>query len=144
MEKKVYFLQETKDIKLAEKLCVLCSQGVTLRKDAFVLEKGTTAYSDGKFDAAAVELGFEDKAQVGEEIITYSVGQSSADICALNFQKRQHSRSLEILCGSFMGRVNIPIDSEYTELSVLYCAAGLFAAGMPMQEVLRIINQQIS
>lgn len=144
MENKIYFLEEKKDIKLAEKLCELCCEGIKLPKNALVLGRGGTAYSDGKFDAAAVELGFEDKAQVGEEICTYSVGQSNADICALNFQKREFSRSLEILSGSFMGRVNIPVKSEYTELSVLYCAAGLFAAGVPMQEVLKIINQKIS
>lgn len=144
MENKVYFLDEDKDIKLAEKLCTLCSWGLDLPKNAFVLKRGGTAFSDGKFDAVAVELGFEDKAQVGDEVITYSVGQSNADICALNFQKREVSRSLELLCGSFMGRVNIPLKSEYTEISVLYCAAGLFAAGIEMKDVLRLINEKIS
>lgn len=144
MENKIYFLEEKQDIKLAEKLCTLCCEGLKLPKNAFVLSRGGTAHSDGKFDAVAVELGLEDKAQVGNEIITYSVGQSDADICALNFQKREHSRSLELLSGSFMGRVNIPSESQYTELSVLYCAAGLYAAGVPMKDVLKIINSKIS
>ena len=143
MENKVYFLDENKDIKLAEKLCTLCSEGLKLPKNSFVLKRGGTAFSDGKFDAVAVELGFEDKAQVGEEVFTYSVGQSNADICALNFQKREISRSLELLCGNVMGRVNIPSQSEYTELSVLYCAAGLYAAGIDMKEVLKLINENI-
>ena len=144
MENKIYFLEEKQDIKLAEKLCALCVEGIELPKNAFVLSQGDKAYSDGKFDAVAVELGLEDKVQAGNEIYTYSVGQSNADICAHNFQKREHSRSLELLCGSFMGRVNIPVNSKYTELSVLYCAAGLFAAGIPIKDVLKIINSKIS
>lgn len=143
MEKKVYFIQDTKDMKLAEKLCLLCGDTMTLDKTVALSEKGKASDEDG-FDVTVVEYGFEDKTKSKESQVTYSEGQSMADVCGFNFQKRQHSRSLEILCGSFMGRVNIPIDSEYTELSVLYCATGLFAAGVPMQEVLRIINQKIS
>ncbi|MBQ2825336.1 MAG: hypothetical protein IJF19_03580 [Clostridia bacterium] len=143
MEKKVYFIQNTKDLKLAEKFCSLCCDTMTLDKAVAVSEKGK-AFSDDGYDVIAVELGCEDKTKAKEKQVTYSIGQSMADVCGLNFQKREHSRSLEILCGSFMGRVNIPKNSEYTELSVLYCATGLFAAGVPMQEVLKIINQKIS
>ena len=143
MENKVYFLQDTKDMKLAEKLCLLCTESMTFEKSVAVSEIGN-ALGDGDFDVAVVEYGFEDKTKANKAQVTYSKGQSMADVCGLNFQKREHSRSLEILCGSFMGRVNIPIDSEYTELSVLYCAAGLFAAGVPMRDVLKAINEKIS
>jgi hypothetical protein len=142
MEKKVYFSNDDKDIKLAEKLCTLCSEGLDLPKSSCVLKRGSKDLSDG-YDAVAVELGFEDKVQSAEKVFTYSVGQSNADICALNFQKREFSRSLELLCGSVMGRVNIPLESQYTELSVLYCASGLYASGVDMKDVLKLINENI-
>lgn len=141
MDKKICFTGDKKDVKLAEKLCVLCCEDIDIQKNVYVAVGSGVALADDA-DAVAVEFGAGICSNA--ETYTYSVGQSNADICGFNFQKRELSRSLELLSGSFMGRVNIPVDSEFTEESVIYCAAGLLAAGIPMAEVLRLINAKVS
>lgn len=141
MKNKICFLGNTKDFKLAEKLFGLLSEEFTFDKKVAV--SGKNIETSEKFDAVACEFGTEAKFSA-EKTFTYSVGQSDADICGFNFQKREKSRSLELLSGSFMGRVNISVNSEFTEISVLYCGAGLVAAGFPLPDVIKAINSKIS
>ncbi len=141
MENKIYFSKNQKDTKLADKLCRLCAEELDINKVAVVLTEGEEAFAE---NAEAVALEYGKTAPEGLSVITYSIGQSNADLCGFNFQKREFSRSLELLSGSFMGRVNIPVDSEYSEKSVIYCAAGLMAAEVPLKTVIKLINEKIS
>ncbi len=140
MENKIYFLGESKDFTLADKLYNLVCGDLAVKVKVAVLSKGSTA-SDG-FDVVVAEFG--DDVKTSAKICTYSVGQSNADICGFNFQKREKSRSLDLFSMSFMGRVNLPLESQFTEASVLYCVAGLVAAGNPLPQVLKVINSKIS
>lgn len=142
MKNKIYFLGNTKDFKLAENLFELLCEDFDSDKKVAVF--GEVIETDETFDAVATELGASVSESVAEKVCTYSVGQSNADICGFNFQKRETSRSLELLSGSFMGRVNIPVDSKFTEASVLYCSAGFVAAGIPLSQVIKAINAKIS
>ncbi len=141
MENKIYFSGNHKDSKLADKLCRLCMEELDINKITVVLTEGEETLADN-VEAVAVEFG--KPIPEGLNALTYSIGQSNADICGFNFQKREFSRSLELLSGSFMGRVNIPINSEFSEKSVIYCAAGLIAAGVPVKTVIKLINEKIS
>lgn len=141
MENKIYFLGDSKDFILAEKLFELISDELEVNLRVGVLESGFG--TDEKFDAIACELGSQ-PAAVSEKVYTYSVGQSNADICGFNFQKRELSRSVDLFSSSFMGRVNIPVNSEFTEKSVIYCASGFVAAGVSLAQVLKAINSKIS
>lgn len=142
MENKIYFLGNTNDFKLAEKLYDLLCEEFAFEKKVAVL--GKDIETDEIFDAVAVEFSTDIKRSVASKVLTYSVGQSNADICGFNFQKREKSRSLELLSGSLMGRVNIPVNSEFTESSVLYCGAGLVAAGISLKDAIKAINSKIS
>lgn len=140
MEKRIYFYGKSRDFTLAEKLYGLVSDELDVAEKVAVSEKGY--YITEEFDIVAVD--FSDEGKKGEKTFTYSVGQSNADICGFNFQKREKSRSLDLFSMSFMGRVNIPLDSEFTEVSVLLCAAGFVAAGSTLPQVLKAINSKIS
>ena len=141
MENKIYFSGNQKDTKLADKLCRLCAEELDINKVTVVLTEGEETLAQN-VEVVALEHG--KTAPEGLSAITYSVGQSNADLCGFNFQKREFSRSLELLSGSFMGRVNIPVDSEFSEKSVIYCAAGLMAADVPLKMVIKLINEKIS
>lgn len=140
MENRIYFLGKSNDFALAEKLYTLVCEDLAVNLKVAVAQKGYKA--EDSYDVVAYEFG-EDVSRE-EKVYTYSIGQSNADICGFNFQKRERSRSLDLFSLNFMGRVNIPLDSEFTEASVLYCAAGFTAAGNPLPEVLKAINLKIS
>lgn len=142
MENKIYFLGNSKDFDLAQRLCNLICKDLSLDKKVAVLGKGVEAKE--KYNAVAYEYGTDVSPNIADKTYTYSVGQSNADICGFNFQKREVSRSLELLSGSLMGRVNIPVNSEFTEAAVLYCGAGLLAEGFALTEILKAINSKIS
>ncbi len=142
MENKIYFLGNTKDFKLAENLFELLREDFTFDKKVAVF--GKKIETADTFDVVAVELGAKVSDTLAGKVVTYSSGQSNADVCGFNFQKREKSRSLELLSGSFMGRVNIPVSSELTEVAVLYCGAGLVAAGISLYDALKAINSKIS
>lgn len=141
MENKIYFLGNSKDFILAKKLYEQVSDDLEVKLSVAVLESGYNL--DTKYDAIACE--FSQKPEVlGEKVYTYSVGQSNADICGFNFQKREFSRSVDLFSSSFMGRVNIPVNSEFTEKSVIYCVSGFVAAGVSLPQILKVINSKIS
>lgn len=141
MENKIIFLGKSKDFELADKLCRIVEKGFDIKKKVAVSEKGFEICGD--FDAVSYE--YTDSINKDfDKVYTYSVGQSNADICGFNFQKREHSRSLDIFCQSYMGRVNIPISSSFTEEAVLYCVAGLIAADIPLIKALNAINAQMN
>lgn len=142
MENKIYFLGKSKDFKLAEQLSLLIKDELKAELEVAVVEKGFAP--DRKFDAVAYELNDSIDLSITDKAYTYSKGQSSADICGFNFMKREKSRSLDIFSSSFMGRVNIPVDSQFTEESVLFCVAGFIAAGLALPVVLKAINSKIS
>lgn len=140
MENKIYFLGETKDFYLAQQLYDLVREDFDINARVAVLQKGCEAPCD--IDVVVCEFGEDVKTSA--KICTYSVGQSNADICGFNFMKREKSRSLDLFSMSFMGRVNLPVESQFSEASVLYCAAGLVAAGNALPKVLKAINAKIS
>lgn len=142
MKEKISFFGASKDFLLARKLYEDVSSVVDANLSTAVAEKESDVVGD--FDALVCKFGTDIEETPKLKIYTYSIGQSNADICGLNFQKREQSRSLELLSGSFMGRVNIPVSSEYTEAAVLYCAAGLMASGVPVPEIIKAINLKIS
>ena len=142
MKEKISFSGKSKDFLLARKLCEVVSPFVDINHSTVVAENISDIVGD--FDSLVCRFGTDINGVSASKIFTYSVGQSNADICGLNFQKREQSRSLELLSGSFMGRVNIPVSSEYTETSVLYCAAGLMASGVSVPEIIKAINSKIS
>ena len=140
MENKVYFLGKSGDFALAEELYNLISEQLSVNAKVAVLEKGVEEPED--FDIIVCEYG--ELKSSSANLLTYSIGQSNADICGFNFMTREKSRSLDLFSQSFMGRVNLPIDSKFSEASVLYAAAGLVAAGCPLTQVLKAINSKIS
>lgn len=142
MKNKIYFLGKSKNFRLAEKLCALVSEELDSGLEVAVLEKGFLP--EREFDAVAFELYDSIDSSVAKKTYTYTKGQSSADICGFNFMKREKSRSLDLFCSSFMGRVNLPIDSEFSEESVLYCVAGFVAAGISLPVILKAINSKIN
>lgn len=77
----------------------------------------------------------------GFDVITYASDDSTADVVALNVQKRESTQSFEVLFGSSIGRVFIPDGSEYTRDHVLVTVALLCAMGAPFEQVLANINQ---
>ena len=140
MENKVYFLGKSEDFALAEELYNLVSEQLSINSEVAVLEKGTEE-PEG-FDTVVCEFG--DAKSSSAKLCTYSIGQSNADVCGFNFMKREKSRSLDIFSQSFMGRVNLPLDSKFSEASVLYVVAGFVAAGCPLTQILKVINSKIS
>lgn len=140
MENKIYFLGKSEDFALAEELCGLVCEQISVNTGVAVLEKGVEEPQG--FDV--IVCGFGEALNTSAKICTYSIGQSNADVCGFNFQKREKSRSLDIFSQSFMGRVNLPLESKFSQASVLYCAAGLVAAGIPLPQVLKAINSKIS
>ena len=143
MDKKIYFSGNSNDFKLAEKLCDVLAKDLEPAKTVVVLGKGGGVDKALTPEAVVYEFGTIVETDDNVKRYTYSAGQSNADICGLNFQKREMSRSLELLSGSFMGRVNIPVNSEYTQQAVLYCAAGFMAAEVNMRDLLKVINDKI-
>lgn len=142
MEKKIYFLGESEDFVLAQKLFGLVKNDLKPELKVAVAEKEPD--SREAFDVVVYPYGTTMDKSITAKTLTYSLGQSNADICGFNFQKREKSRSLDIFSQSFMGRVNIPLSSEFTEASVLYCVAGLVGAGAPLLQILKTINESIS
>lgn len=139
MENKIYFLDKSKDFELAGKLYELVCGEFTVKSKIAVFDKSC---EDVNFDVYVCEYGAD--TSTFSEAYTYSIGQSDADICGFNFQKREKSKSLDLFSSSFMGRVNLPLDSQFTEISVLYCVAGFVAAGIPLPQVLKVINSKLS
>ncbi|MBR3988349.1 MAG: hypothetical protein IKK10_03495 [Clostridia bacterium] len=140
MENRIYFLDKSKDFELAHKLYELVVGEFTINRKIAVF--GKSCDSKENFDVFVCEFGADTSAF--SEVCTYSVGQSNADVCGFNFQKREKSKSLDLFCGNSMGRVNLPLDSRFTEISVLYCTAGLVAAGIPLPQILKAINSKLS
>ncbi len=140
MENTIYFLDKSKDFELAHKLYDLVCGEFTINRKIAVF--GKSCESKESYDVFVCEFGAD--TSTFSEVCTYSIGQSNADICGFNFQKREKSKSLDLFSGSFMGRVNLPLDSPFTEISVLYCAAGFVAAGIPLPQVLKAINSKLS
>jgi len=139
MENRIYFLEHSKDFELAQKLYdILCED---LPINCTVAVSGDKADSAEKYDK--IVCGLNCSEPLPRNAFTYSVGQSNADICGFNFQKRELSTSVDLFSDNFMGRVNIPQSSQYTETSVLLCAAGFVAAGIPLSQVLKAINSKI-
>lgn len=140
MENKVYFLGKSGDFALAEELYNLVCEQLSVNAEVAVLEKG--AEEPQGFDSVVCEFG--DKRDSSAKVFTYSIGQSNADVCGFNFQKREKSRSLDLFSQNFMGRVNLPLDSKFSEASVIYAVAGLVAAGCQLTQILKAINSKIS
>lgn len=140
MENRIYFLDKSKDFELANKLYDLVHSEFPVNNKIAVF--GKSCESKENFDVFVCELGAD--TDEFSKVFTYSIGQSNADICGFNFMKREMSKSLDLFSGSFMGRVNLPLNSQFTEISVLYCTAGLVAAGIPLPQVLKAINSKIS
>ena len=140
MENKIIFSGKSKDFALAKELYALVSEQFDITTKVAVLEKGTEV-PEG-YDVIVCE--YSEAVKSPAEICTYSIGQSNADVCGFNFQKREMSRSLDIFSQSFMGRVNIPLESQFSEASVLYCVSGFVAAGCALNQVLKVINSKIS
>ena len=139
MENRIYFLEHSKDFELAQKLYdILCED---LPQNCTVAVLSDKAESAEDYDKIVCE--FKDSETLPENAFTYSVGQSNADICGFNFQKRELSTSIDLFSDNFMGRVNISQNSQFTEKSVLLCAAGFVAAGIPLSQVLKVINSKI-
>jgi len=142
MENRIYFLGESKDFTLAQKLYDLVAKDLDTKLSVAVVEQNFELKE--KFDAAVYSFGTDINENIADKTYTYSVGQSNADICGFNFQKRELSRSIDIFSQSFMGRVNIPVNSDFSEQSVLYCVSGFVAAGHALPQVLKVVNSKIS
>ena len=72
--------------------------------------------------------------------VTYSAKDNSADIVAINVQKHTGYISFELMSAEHMGRVFID-DSKHIEVdSVLMAAAVMYAAGVPLKNVISAIN----
>lgn len=140
MKNSIYFLEKAKDFELAQKLYDLVCEELSVNCSVAVLQKDIKTVNG--YDKVVCE--FDTNISLPENSFTYSVGQSDADICGFNFQKREMSKSIDLFSQSFMGRVNIPLESEFTEVSVLLCAAGFVGAGISLSQVLKAINAKLS
>lgn len=140
MQNFILYSGKSKDVKLAQKLSELCVQEIEVKQTVEVFDSSKDKFAASENKILVPYCGGEAQA---ENTVTYSVNSDKGDICGLNFQERETSKSLEILSGSFMGRVNIPTGSEFTRESVLICAAAFFAAGKNLREILQVINRNI-
>lgn len=85
----------------------------------------------------------EDRDKLPDKVkaINYSIGDLSADVCAINVQPRENSQSFEILFESFMGRIFLPNGSDVTQLQILVAVSVMFFMDADCDKVLRIMNE---
>ncbi len=133
----------------AEVICDLLSKCLPFSESdtdgAYVYLSGASFNPQNCDDKKPVIIPFDVKNEFShiEGVVTYSDVDSSADVCAINPQKRKDSMCFEILCGVFMSRVFIPQKSEYTLRQVLVCASVLYALGVPMKKVVSLLNESL-
>ncbi len=142
MENKIYFIGKSNDFTLAQRLYDMVVDDLSINLSVAVVEKSVEVKD--RFDAAVYDFGADISETVADKTYTYSIGKSDADICGFNLQKRELSKSIDLFSNNFMGRVNIPVNSQFSEASVLYCVAGFVAADVSLPKILKIINSKIS
>lgn len=72
--------------------------------------------------------------------VTYSAKDNSADIVAINVQKHTGYVSFELMSAEHMGRVFIDNSKNIDVDSVLMAASVMYAAGVPLKNVISVIN----
>lgn len=72
--------------------------------------------------------------------VTYSAKDNSADIVAINVQKHTGYVSFELMSAEHMGRVFIDNSKNINADSVLAAAAVMYASGVPLKDVISVIN----
>lgn len=123
--------------------CTIQTDVVPTPVELYLWEGAQKADNSGKAAIQVVPYDMRGDFPQGAGIVTYSDVDNSADISAVNPQKRETSLCFEILCGVFMSRVFIPDTSEYTQRQVLACASVLYAMGVPMKKVVSLINESL-
>lgn len=85
----------------------------------------------------------EDRDRLPEKVraMNYSIGDLSADVCALNVQPRENGSSFEILYENFMGRIFLPNDTDITQLQILVSVTVMFFMDADCDKVLRVMNE---
>lgn len=72
--------------------------------------------------------------------VTYSAKDNSADIVAINVQKHTGYISFELMSAEHMGRVFIDNSKHIDVDSVLMAASVMYAAGIPLKNIISVIN----
>ena len=92
-------------------------------------------------DAALVVLPYEIKEKAkGKRVFTYSESESGADAVLLNLQNRESTTCFEVLSGTDMSRVFVPLSSDCTCTQVLACVSVLCAWGAPVSDAVSAVN----
>ncbi|MGN0453320.1 MAG: hypothetical protein ACI4GZ_05925 [Ruminococcus sp.] len=107
----------------------------------FVESLHSETLSETKVKYAVIPAEDRDKLPLGIKAINFAVGDSSADVCALNLQHREQSSSFEILHDSFMGRVFFTADCKYSQLQILIAYTVLAFIGVENDKILQRINK---
>lgn len=97
------------------------------------------------FGGSSLVIPFEVRDKVVSEggIVTFSETENSADVSSLNLQQRTHNLCFEVLSGTFMSRVFIPNESNYTPRQVLVCVSILSAWNVDVDKIIPVINESL-
>lgn len=106
-------------------------------------QKITEQREHGEDECVIFPYESRDKISCKGKVLTYSLENSTADVAALNLQKRETSICFEVLCGASMSRIFIPLSSSYTQEQVLVCACVLCAFGVAVDKAVFTLNEII-
>ena len=82
-----------------------------------------------------------EKIEFTGDVFSYSFSDSRADVRALNLQQREHTVCFELLCGSFMSRIFIPLTSAHTPQTVLVACCVLLCWSPSAEKIVETINE---
>lgn len=123
----------------AEKLIKLCTAKLRSDYPPFeILDTGKNgAETAGRLVVCPAELKLSGPY---ESCVTYSAKDNSADIVAINLQKHTGYASFELMSAEHMGRVFIDNSKAIDAETVLMAAAVMYAMGIPLKNVISVIN----
>lgn len=96
--------------------------------------------SDDKNSQVVINIEDKESVSSGENVFTYSFGDSRSDVVALNEQKKENFTCFELLSGVSMSRIFIADIHTYTAKQVLVCTAVLCAMGITAEKTVETIN----
>ncbi len=135
---------ENSKAELVRKLLLQCSEKLSISV------ADTVVCLDDSFEEAlestdaqhlVIDYKYVEKLIEKDRAFTYSLSDSRADVAALNIQQRTHSVCFELLNGSFMSRIFIPLTNEHTPYTVIVTCCVLILWSVPAEKIVETINE---
>ncbi|MDY4813944.1 MAG: hypothetical protein SO152_08880 [Ruminococcus sp.] len=139
MNNKIVIRGESPAIKAIENLAKNCVSRYSLE-----IKQPVTLVLDDKYyqvdSSCALVLPASNQMYSGDEKLTYSTVNQSADVVGLNIQDRETQRCFELLCGAEMGRIFVSKKRDISIPSVVAVASAFIAGKIQVKKVIEAIN----